>query len=223
MNKKVLKSVNKVVANRNRQVKKDNLAFEKMSPAEKRVQIARDCLQQLASKRLVATQGSWLTGVNDISLFSNKDVKKDLELQQVLLKQKKCEACALGGMFMCAVERADKLKLSKIVSTKGFYYSDSDQYENCSIEQSDVFSYMRKFFSKDQLELIEFTFEHGNGACYLNNDKASAAIEFSYKANLSGDSQTLMKLIMENIVVNKGTFKPEKVPVQQWVTPGYVG
>jgi hypothetical protein len=185
-----------------------------MTPAEKRVQIARDVLAQLFSKRLKAEPGVWLSGLKEKNLFTKTDVRKDPELKEILSKTKQCEGCALGGMFMCAVERADHLKLSQLDAVKELK-DNQTTYLDAHISEDDAFSYMRKFFSQDQLDMIESAFEQGTGACHHYD-----AVEF-----IEGDvdPQTRMRLIMENIVANKGAFRPHEKPVATWITPGYQG
>lgn len=199
-------ALNQVVAKENRRVVRDNKAFEKLSPAEKRVAIARDVLAQISLKRLIPTNGRWLSGKDDNDLFSAKDEKKDLELQEILGKKRECKGCALGGMFMCAVELADKLKVSDL---------SSDTREENSMQQEDVFAYMKKFFTLDQLNKIESAFEQGDGA---TEDSDGA-----HWLSSEGDASERMRLIMENIIVNKGKFNLDKEPERAWVTPGFIG
>lgn len=212
-------TVKKLVKVANRRISRANKTFEKMTPSEKRVQIARDVLVQLDSKRLTAICGIWLSGKNEKGLFNEVDIKKNLELKDVLAKVKRCEGCALGGMFMCAVERADKLKLNQLDTVKEinrpYYYRNSyrDSYSDGLISEDDAFSYMKKFFKLDQLNMIESAFENGDGA-------TNHAYGADFVCGID-DPQTRMRLIMENIVTNKGTFCPDKKPLATWITPGY--
>lgn len=203
---KKIDKIKSAVAAENRRISKANKEFDKMTPAEKRVQIARDVLAQLASKRLVAASGLWLSGKGAEPLFSNTQLDKNDELQAVLSKKKQCTGCALGGMFMCAVERADKLKLKDL---------SEDSQEARHIENEDVFEYMGKYFSRDQLNAIEAAFEQGQGAS--DDYKAGMWLEDIDDASLR------MRLIMENIVANKGKFVLSKRPQQVYVTPGFNG
>jgi len=206
LSKKSVAELEKAIAKKNRRIDRDNKAFEKMSPSEKRVQIARDVLAQLNAKRLIATPGVWLAGKHEDDLFSREDVKKDPELQKILKSQKECTGCALGGMFMCAVERANELKLSDL---------DDDTRNMRQLQDASVFEYMEQFFSREQLDEIESAFEQGEG--FASNEDAADWLEEV------DDAEERMRLIMENIVVNKGKFKLDKPPVRRWVTPGYKG
>lgn len=209
--KKVV-NLKRAVANANRRTARANKKFESLTPSEKRVQIARDVLAQLATKRLIATPGVWLAGKHeDDELFSGKDVEKNPELQSILNKSKQCTGCALGGMFMCAVERADKLKLTDL----------SDGAKESGVpDMPDVFKYMRRFFSNEQLEQIETAFEQGDGACSADDDYDN---EYSGWLPESCSPSERMRLIMENIVVNKGRFVVGKKPEMTWTTPGFTG
>lgn len=248
--KKVTKeALKKSVAAANRRVAKENKAFEKMTPSQKRMQIANDVLEQLRIKRLKAKTGVWL---NTEKFLTKKEVEKNVELQDLLKKQKSCDACAIGGMFMCAVELADKLKTSELLcgfksgkdlpkeyKTLNGHAEDSNDVEvpDPGIEMFDAFSYLEKFFSKDQLRLIELAFEAGNGGVDPDSDDDFDAAEyFKYEDFRSdeygeevretyslGDPSLRMRLLMENILANKGKFVPSKKPTFQmvWSTPGF--
>lgn len=207
------KSVSKLVKSLNKKIAKDNLEFQKLSPAEKRVQIARDVLAQLASKRLIARGRTWLRQPEKDMLLETKTAlkNKDVELQTVLSGLKKCEGCALGGMFMCAVERADNLKISQLIN----FDTVERNKEDLIVEGDDAFSYLGKFFSRNQLDLIESAFERGNGA-----SSETRSENFVYNID---DPSERMRLIMENIIANNGTFNYKKKPVYVLVTPGFTG
>lgn len=207
LSKNKLSKLKKSVDARNRKVTRDNNLFEKMSPAEKRVQIARDVIAQLAAKRLIATTGTWLANGDEGDLFTKEDVHKNPELQKILKRQKECTGCALGGMFMCAVERADELRLGDL---------DRDSRDYRQMQDGSVFKYMEKFFSREQLDEIEAAFEQGEGFVDDSNVASGWLSEVD-------DANERMRLIMENIVANKGKFNISKSPVQKWITPGYKG
>ncbi len=218
-------SFKKAVTAHNKAVNKSNKAFEEMSPAEKRIQIARDVLFQLNAGKLIASEGLWL-GANredDEDFISDKEIAKDDELKDLLKKRKECYGCALGGMFMCAVERANKLKVSNLRL--------KDNNDINTINGNDVFAYMKKFFSLKQLALIEIAFEKGRGA--VSTGGRTAIIDDDFKIEVKegllakyfvetiDEPSEKMRLIMENIVVNKGRFCPDKKPITKAITPGF--
>lgn len=222
LSKKEISKIKDKLAKDNRSVKRRNEEFAKLTPSEKRVQIARDVIAQLASKKLIATAGVWLTGLDGDSLFSEKDVERNPELQEILAKQETCEGCALGGMFMCAVERHDKLKVGDLEVVKDYkeavkHYGAEDAYlSDGEASEDDATKYLKKFFSEAQLSEIEAAFERGSGAKCGSDE----AVTFADEVDDDGER---MRLIMENIIVNKGKFVPGKRPEQTWVTPGFLG
>ena len=221
LTKKEIEKIKDKLAKDNRSVKRRNEQFAKLSPSEKRVQIARDVIAQLASKKLIATAGVWLTGTDGDNLFDEKDVERNPELQEILSKQESCEGCALGGMFMCAVERHDKLKLTDLEVVKDYKQAVKDIGDDANLDsgeasEDDATHYLKKFFSEAQLNDIEAAFERGGGAKSGSNSAQNFADEVD-------DDGERMRLIMENIIVNKGKFVPSKPPVQTWTTPGFLG
>lgn len=218
--KKVAK---KLVSNHNRQIARNNKKFEKLSPAEKRVAIARDVLEQIRIKRLIPTAGFWLAGKNNTALFTKADVEKNPEMQTIFANKKECIGCAVGGMFMCAVEMADKLKLDELNQVKNYQSnlanaadSEKKYYKLTTgcIEDEDAFKYLGRFFHLNQLNMIECAFEQGTGA-YYNADAAKFA---QHEDNPS----ERMRLIMENIIKNNGVFRYNQEPVIHYSTPGFV-
>lgn len=219
MKKAKLEKLKREVKNKNRRVQRENAAFASLSPAEKRMHIARDVISQLRTKRLIATPGIWLAGADGGDLMQEGEAlqKKDVELQKVLKSQMECTGCALGGMFMCAVETANKIKVKDLID---FYHPTKEEIQDgdngpsiSEIDGDDAFTYLRRFFTANQLELIESAFERGGGA---HGDEAA-----SFAADVE-EAEDRMRLIMENIIVNKGRFLPEKQPELTWRTPGYL-
>ena len=234
--KKSLKEVRRELKNYNDRTRRANKKFEALSPEDKRVTIARDVLAQLAIGRLKATCSIWLEDpeLGDLDddgdptvsfLISGKDAVKhqDLELQKVLRSKKECNGCALGGLFMCAVERANKIKVSDLLGFESATesYNDGDEYDeepfDLGVDNEDAFGYLSRFFPREQLEVIEAAFELSHGAI-VNHEAAAFAIDVR-------DPSDRMKLIMQNIIVNEGTFVPEQRPVARtvWDTPGFKG
>jgi hypothetical protein len=214
---KTRKIAKKLVTNYNRRVARNNKAFEALKPWEKRVAIARDVLAQIRTKRLVPTEGVWLAASHG-NLLTKALAKKNPELQEVLGKVKQCDGCALGGMFMCAVEKADQLKLDKLETVQCYNQQVKRFHEYCELEdtivEEDAFRYLKKFFSVEQLNLIEATFQRNKGACF---DERACLF-----AREETDPAERMRLIMENIIKNNGKFRIEQQPAARYVTPGFV-
>lgn len=186
--------MSKAIAALNRQIAADNRAFARMTPAQKRVTIARDVLSQLQARRITAESGTYLRTKNRV-VVKKKDEGDDLG--KLTRQIKTCNACAVGSLFLCAVERADKLKL-------GSADDDAAMARRGPLESSfndldlDLHRYLGKFFSAEQLAAIEGAFENGS--------VGGAACRMLEVVEDDGDR---LRLIMENISRNRGRFDPE--------------
>ncbi len=184
------------IAQKNRFTEEQNAAFAAMSPADQRVQIAKDVIQQLEAGKLRATKGVYLEsiitmetdlpeGVEDSGYLYVSQKDGETEMADIFGIMKRCQVCALGGLFVCAVERFDKLKI------KEFAYLPNDPGDVACIggSQAKMQAYLgSNSFDIDQLFAIENAFE---------------GTRFSKEA-----APQRMIQIMENVIRNKGTFQP---------------
>lgn len=180
----------------------------KMTKAQKRVEIAKDVLKQIKANKYKPTFGVWFRDskgkyLEDFFLWETKtplDAKKDV----VDKLTGTCDVCALGSLFISAVD-----KYNHTVLDPKFGYTDVDFFTDTG-----KINPLLKWFTKQQLLLIESTFEVENGAWYPEmvnpkagthwDEKISPAIrKFAMKYSNSTDR---LKAIMNNIVRNKGTF-----------------
>jgi hypothetical protein len=183
-----------------------NTNFRKMPQWRKRVAIARDVLAQLG-KRLYAEQGSYL------SAPTLQDLPPSAQLQPHFAKMESCTVCALGAMFVCVVDKVNAITAEDAFMAGGRIGGKINR------------DYLNRYFSSDQLARIETAFEkHTFNAAreVLSSDAIAEAIAFAPDVR---DASTRLRLIMENIVANKGIFVPSKQPrtVVTYVTPGFKG
>lgn len=177
--------------------------FEDISPAGKRVMIAKDVINKLKTKQFVAEAQTWLAQIDGSEFITNKDLKESRQLKSIIGDLTKpddpsCQACALGGCFMAAVDLFNDIKANDV--TDGAV--DGLWIETMS-------GYLNKFFDNDQLRLIEMAFEFGKGGFAPNNDEEQCASSMYWNAK---DPETRMIGIMGNIIENNGQFV---VPVNQ--------
>jgi hypothetical protein len=186
-------------------------SFDKLTAAQKRVRIARDVLAQLAAGKFIATQGLYVEGV------PIEGAKSTASLQTLFKKQKSCEVCALGSMFVASVERKNALNAGDLNGADLSENGKKVEYFG-EFTRSDCTDYLGKFFDHDQLNQIEDCFE--GGSCDGPGD-----VDFYVFFDDEVEADERMRLIMENIVANGGTFKPEIKPTQRTVyeTPGFKG
>lgn len=205
------------------QIKADNAAFDKLSPARKRVAIAKDALSQLGI-RLVAERGTYVQS----EAFTTVDTPPNTQLQKLFGKMQECTVCAKGALFVCAIDRANKLKIENLELPR--------MLRGGSVATQDLENYLGRFFSVHQLDLIESAFEkiemvENEFQTDDEADEVDEAVEFGelfYNELTSAkDDENRLRAILENIIVNKGTFvpsqHPELVTTTKWVTEGFRG
>jgi hypothetical protein len=200
--------------------KAKNAAFNKLTDYQKRVTIARDVLAQLASNALGVAQGRYVQAEALASLLWSQ--KKEAS---ELLQDASCTVCGVGSLFLCGVLRSDNYEIGRSDIRTG-----SASF-NASLSRESTFGYLKQFFPTANLYAIEAAFELQN---YAYNDFTSEARDFDPTAAITfgrvasaTDPKTRLRLIMENIVVNAGTFRPEQLPQPRAVlvmeTPNFEG
>ena len=181
-----------------------NAEFKKATKAQKRVMIAQDVLAQLKAKRYVAESGCWVQA-NYNPTVTLAETKYHDSVQELFAEKtiESCNVCALGGLFMSCTNFNNNTLLKDLDDV-------SEDLGNLIGEEEKLSNKLNSIFTTNQLKLIEAYFE-GNDGFFLNYDEDDR-IEAFYNKNASYDKKRL-KLIMENIVENKGTFVPEKLKV----------
>jgi hypothetical protein len=185
----------------------------RMTKAEKRVEIAKDVLKQIKANKYRPTSGVWVididgTDVSDLVYATRRedpisavDLKKDV----VCKLRGTCDVCALGSLFVSAIDKFNHTKLSPTC------YMDFTEHEDSKENP------LLKWFSAKQLLLIESTFEGGHGGWAQNVVDVLSANKIFYwddvvipaiyaYCNKYSDSTNRLKAIMNNIIRNKGTF-----------------
>ena len=177
-----------------------------LKTAKNRIAIARDVLNQLKEENIKVSCGRFL----ESKLFSDFGIPASDQLNKHL-KNYKCYVCAAGACFLSAVNNFNNFTVGELQK----HLTDYDYY----------IKYLLKFFSHDQVMLIEMAFELGNGLFYLDDDivicafdtdfmnyvhyfserQATNAIDFGAKYT---HPKSRIKAIMNNIIENKGEFIP---------------
>lgn len=178
-------------------------AWKKMSISEKRVAIARDVLKQIKKKKILPMHSCY---VDSIIYKGNSEIRFDqnIQLNKITSKIKDCEACAVGSLFLCAIDRNNHfdLKQAKLL------HDGSGGYPEIQMSPKPIFAYLKRFFTIKQIQLIEIAFEgyySGNfGKNIITFKESEKAMDFRDGTLLS----ERLVCIMKNIIENKGTFKP---------------
>lgn len=198
-----------------REIARRNRAFENATPSERRVLIAKDVIAQLKASRLIAQRGIW-TAMSARGL----DIDGAASFQSTFLNNKNvaCSCCAVGSLFIGCTLFANKICNDAI--------QDNPELGNMLFCGDQFANGFDKLFSRKQLGLIELAFE--GATVFLDGDvfreiKPVAVTEKEIDAALSffkqhfnnqdescplDNSRARLIKIMENIVANKGTFKP---------------
>lgn len=203
----------KHVKNYSNKSKNDILRFKKATKQRKRVMIAKDVLAQLAANRFIAAQGTWIGTLDDAIMYGDKDN----DVQKIVCEQNQCEVCGIGAVFVSTVEFANRLKAGELN-----IHGESGDFGGYA-------EYLTQWFSMEQLRLIELAFESGSGGCRTSEKTSEKnAVKFFDFLDLEfnkfdADADERMRLIMENIIANKGEFRPEYKPYCNYTltTPGF--
>jgi hypothetical protein len=208
------------------EIAKREKIFKAASPAQKRVLIAKDVIAQIKAKKLKPAHGTFvtfdkvaglkMTSKDPYSEPTREDVSNHLgadeDARELYLENKiqQCSCCALGSLFVSCTLYNDNTTADELASA-GDEISD---WLTSGGKAEPMSNGLDKFFSIQQLQLIEQTFETDNGVVqshdmdefdrpYPKFSKASAAFCDKYTT-----AESRMIAIMKNIVANDGTFKP---------------
>jgi hypothetical protein len=205
-----------------REIARRNKIFSAATAAEKRVLVAKDVIAQIKLKRIEAVSGAWVNptryaafdpdgpNVTNDGNVANRSAQKDL----LSGATGTCSCCALGAMFVsCTLfnNQTTALDLHQIQWSLGDMIEADEKLSNG----------LNKFFSAQQLRLIEQAFEGGHGQFTEDVDAGDeesdnpadrAAVKLSqrllsWEDKYRNDEDRLIA-IMKNIIKNNGTFKP---------------
>lgn len=202
--------MNKInAATTSEKIQKRNARFLALSPEKQRVKIAKDVLASLETKRIKASPGTYFELSKPIQIGKNKDLQNIIQDAQFPT----CEVCALGSIFHALVDNADRFKLTSghLTNTydveKGGYARNRLQ----SLGSEDgMRQLLRKHFSPRQITLIESAFEKEAhiDPCDIKSDRIQAVKLARKWGRSQGGAVKRLTSIMENIIANKGEFKP---------------
>jgi hypothetical protein len=182
-----------------------------------RVQIAKDVIAQLDDKRAIASPGAYLKFIDNI--FMPEDRRTEL---QDVIKDKRCEVCAVGALFVSAIDQYDNYNVENCKNTYGGLI--------IGVYGFSMFSYLKKYFSAIQLSMIESAFEGVSTSTAISNDikydeygepsseskalmaKIDMAVD-SYEASIF-PAEGRMRAIMNNIINNNGMFIPTEKAIE---------
>ena len=187
-----------------KEIENSNEAFALMSKPEKRVQIAKDVIVRIRLDNISAYPGDVVRIPKEIREEKAKQsLKKYLNSENV-----QCIACAKGALFCTFVGRVNEFLVGD---------ANVENYVTDRIHQK-----LLDIFSLNQLALIETAFE---GHKYLRAKVSPKELDKAYKfynkyedvfpsgfnlgvSTVKESANKRLIAICENIIRNKGTFKP---------------
>lgn len=179
-------------------MKKVKKPFSRLSKAEKRVQIAKDVISQLETKKMIASHCYVdFSNIKESDHILDSITNEGVQLQKVLPKLT-CEVCAKGSLFISSVTLRNSFKITAI-NING-------------LEEEQISYHLSDIFEKGQLDTIETAYEteivkDNTGILYNYNrdhtDLAKKAVRFGKRYT---NSTNRLKAICRNIIENKGTF-----------------
>ena len=191
--------------------------FSKLSKKDKKITICQDVINQIKTKKIAVTQGTYFTlpVSNDLSKTEGK------ELQTILKETKEpCEACAIGSIFLCDIIKRDNfaVKSEHVDQMHEFDWVGSKMVAKVSKTEIDIRSdemvdKMSDYFSELELRLIETAFEREviTDVDRKLTDEDGWDTDLALKAISFGDryekDENRLIGIMKNVIKN-GEFKP---------------
>lgn len=191
---------NKLMAALQARIAADNARFERMSMPDKRVAIALDVLDQLKTGILTPEQGTYFRADME------RKVDADADMQDALAVMGECTVCARGALFVGMVLRTDRYKVGQAG------YEVFGDRPAIFAEREHMDSYMRGLWTGHQLTVIEEAFEGWQLTYPRADGEYGPEVEDAWSNLNNYSDSTKLRLIMENIVINKGEFLPEVTP-----------
>mgnify|MGYP000678179363 CR=1 FL=1 len=174
-------------------IEQSNDAFNKMTDAEKRVEIARDTLLRININKFNFNRTCTVDGLEDYTDSDYESVKDIINTKSI----PECTVCAKGAMFLSYVGRVND-----------FIIGDIDDF-SCS--DSSIVKKLNEIFELDQMHLIETAFETSiihddemDKPLYAECEKVREIYRSKY-----WNKKDRLKSICKNIIKNNGTFVPQ--------------
>lgn len=168
--------------------KKRKPKFDELSKAQQRVVIAKDLLARLRRRTFTPETSTYLR-VTDLN-ENETDARK-------AFRGAACRGCQIGGLFLCALDRHNKLAQSDMelirVGRRREWQAGDGALRN----------YLTQWFTHAELDIVESFFEG-----WEDEDGPGKAGRFAKLVERHGDR---MKMIAQNIVDGKGRFSATRL------------
>jgi len=179
----------KYIQDLSEKITKNNKSFAKMTPAQRRVAVAKDTLKAIQVGFINPIVGSYV-----LADYNFNKVQFGEDMQTILLELPYCNCCAKGALFVVKVAKFNHCKVDQNLKED---FSDSG-----IIGDDGLVSSLDGVFTRRQLNIIENAFE----AKYLNGSFKNKVF---YKASFLYEHlepKDRLIAICENIIKNDGDF-----------------
>jgi len=183
----------------------------------KALAIAKDVLEHLDNLKAIETGTYGAVAKNaKLPVHSKSDAQKHIDRIE-----RNCTVCALGACLISYVRLYDQVKLNELLkpySRVDDWFDDKKRY----FDLQTMYDTLASAFSDTQLGLIEAAFE---GAAILGELPKAPTVVQAYTAHCFGvkykDPRDRLIAIMNNIVENKGWFRPPVKSLPKWVARNF--
>jgi hypothetical protein len=189
------KTIDLKIAELNR-IKKQNALYKKLSPAERRVAVAKDAL-------LNVQKDFWNPLGGYVYVNLDEEICVEHDMCSWLPGNAKCQVCARGALFLGALNKFNSWNPHENharvkYGEEYFKYIDPESFGDVE----------KNLWSSRQIAEIEYVFEleRLGGAVYQkwNNDEVELVKQWGKRYNTP---KSRLIAILKNIIRNKGTFK----------------
>lgn len=163
--------------------------FAALTPAQKRVAIAKDVLERIKLRLIIPYSGQFIKNKDNVVENNESECTP-----QEFFNQKSCEACAKGSIFDSWVGNFNKVSWESV--------QDIDQ---CIHNGSDYPKELLKVFGSTMLDNIEAAFEEAVYSWHQNKKQAEK-FKYFFDQETDLDSEEKLTQIMGNIIKNNGKF-----------------
>lgn len=145
---------------------------EQLTDAQKRVQVARDVIEQLNAETLVSQPGQYVEmRVQEVKA----EITKDSQIKEVFDSLPTCKVCVLGACFVSMVRRYNDITINDLNMPETHQWGALDWFGNVIADLRVHQKYLSRLFSDEQMLLIEVAYEGLNNAGFMDQNQEAGS------------------------------------------------
>lgn len=167
-------------------------SYRKAGPAERRCIEARDVIAQLKAERYIASRGAYFNDIGEVE-------DSHSQMQPLLLQGAiKCEVCAKAGILASSIRFRNKCT---VYEARGYEGGPIEGWPKRDLDLMEV------AFEKRHTNINEVNQFDNYANSVTGKDTAAARVAVKFGKRFTNDTNRLIA-IMQNVITNKGTFRP---------------